>query len=257
MSSIPENRDADAWARPVETLTVSDGHINVTGRRPTAPIHGFGRMWQKTYRISLGAPNPAPSEVIAVWKDQFPHFWPAKSRFFAPLAGIAPGEVAALDLGMPGGLKLSTGVLVLFADAESFTLMTPEGHMFAGWITFSAFLEDDATVAQAQVLMRASDPLYEVGMVLGGHREEDRHWVHTLRSLAAHFGIDAEVDVERICVDRRREWSKAGNVRQNSGIRSALHMMGTPFRALRGGPSKPPADEKSERPGGERSRPLA
>ena len=44
-----------------------------------------------------------------------------------------------LDLTMPGGLKLSTGVLVLYADEESFTLMTPQGHMFAGWITFSAF----------------------------------------------------------------------------------------------------------------------
>ena len=60
---------------------------------------------------------------------------------------IAPGEVAALDLGMPGGLKLSTGVLVLFADEESFTLMTPQGHMFAGWITFSSFIEDGATQA--------------------------------------------------------------------------------------------------------------
>ena len=67
---------------------------------------------------------------------------------------------------MPGGLKLSTGVLVLFADEESFTLMTPQGHMFAGWITFSSFVEDGETFAQAQVLMRASDPLYEIGMTL-------------------------------------------------------------------------------------------
>ena len=34
-------------------------------------------------------------------------------------------------------MKLSTGVMVLYADDESFTLMTPQGHMFAGWITFS------------------------------------------------------------------------------------------------------------------------
>ena len=46
---------------------------------------------------------------------------------------------------MPGGLKLSTGVLVLYADDESFTLMTPQGHMFAGWITFSAFVSDGVT----------------------------------------------------------------------------------------------------------------
>ena len=46
--------------------------------------------------------------------------------------GIAPGEVAGLGMSMPGGLTLSTGVLVMYADEESFTLMTPQGHMFVG-----------------------------------------------------------------------------------------------------------------------------
>jgi len=238
MSSPPERRDAAAWAPPVETLTVADGHINVTGRRPTAPIHGFGRMWQKTYQTSLGT-DATPQAVIAAWKQHFSEFWPKKSRFFAPLAGIAPGEVAALDLGMPGGMKLSTGVLVLFADDESFTLMTPEGHMFAGWITFASFVEDGTTIARAQVLMRASDPLYEIGMATGGHRQEDKHWVHTLRSLAAHVGVESEVEVERICVDKHREWSRVGNVKQNAGIRSFTHMLGAPFRATR--PDRPEA----------------
>jgi hypothetical protein len=233
MSQTPENRDAAGWAPPVQTLTVSDGHINVTGRRPTAPVHGFGKMWQKTYRVSLGDLAVSPSEVIATWKEHFQEFWPAKSRFFAPLAGIAPGEVAALDLGMPGGMKLSTGVLVLFADDESFTLMTPQGHMFAGWITFSSFVEDGSTQAQAQVLMRASDPLYEIGMILGGHRQEDKHWVHTLGSLATRFGADGDVIVDTVCVDKRREWARASNVWQNSGIRSALHMLSSPLRAVR------------------------
>src|ERR1700728_1632650 len=150
MSTQPEQRDADAWAAKVDRLAVGDGHINLTGRRPTAPMNGFGRMWQKTYRARLGSavsahavgppgldepaadpPEITPQVVISACKANFPQFWPSGNRFFAPLAGIAPGEVPALDLSMPGGLKLSTGVLVLFADEESFTLMTPEGHMFA------------------------------------------------------------------------------------------------------------------------------
>jgi hypothetical protein len=233
MSTQPDNRDAAAWARPVDRLTATDGHINVTGRRPTAPMNGFGRMWQKTYRTSLGEAKISPSEVIAAWKEHFPEFWPAGNRFFAPLAGIAPGEVAALDLSMPGGLKLSTGVLILFADEESFTLMTPEGHMFAGWITFSSFVEDGETCAQAQVLMRASDPLYELGMTLGGHRQEDAHWLHTLASLSAHFGVTTQVSAQTICVDRKRQWSRAGNVWHNAGIRSGIHMTGAPIRMLR------------------------
>jgi hypothetical protein len=233
MSTQPDKRDASAWARPVERLTASDGHINVTGRRPTAPMNGFGRMWQKTYRTPIAAAGELePERVIAAWKEHFSELWPAGNRFFAPLAGIAPGEVAALDLSMPGGLKLSTGVLVLFADEESFTLMTPEGHMFAGWITFSAFAEAGRTYAQAQVLMRASDPLYEVGMSLGGHGKEDAHWTHTLTALAAHFGAQAAVEVDSVCVDRHRQWSRAGNVWHNAGIRSALHMVGAPFRIL-------------------------
>ena len=233
MSTQPEKRDAGAWARPVDRLTANEGHINVTGRRPTAPMNGFGRMWQKTYRASLGSARVTPAEAIAAWKERFPEFWPAGNRFFAPLAGIEPGEVAALDLTMPGGLKLSTGVLVLYADEESFTLMTPEGHMFAGWITFSSFVEDGETCVQAQVLMRASDPLYELGMALGGHRQEDAHWVHTIGSLASHFGVAAQVSTQAVCVDRKRQWSRAPNVWHNAGIRSGMHMAGTPFRALR------------------------
>jgi hypothetical protein len=48
----------------------------------------------------------------------------------------------------------------MYADDESFTPMTPQGHMFAGWITFSAYLQQGVTVAHAQVLMRVSQPLY-------------------------------------------------------------------------------------------------
>jgi hypothetical protein len=237
MSEKRAQRDGDAWAKPVAHLEIAgvepgSSGINVAGRRPTSPVQGFGRMWQKTYRIRLEGADVEPAEVITVWKRDFPSFWPKGNRFFAPLAGIAPGEVAVLDLTMPGGLKLSTGVLVLYADEESFTLMTPEGHMFAGWITFSSFDDGGVTTAQAHVLMRASDPLYEMGMTLGGHRQEDRHWEHTLRSLAAAFGVDGEVTVETVCVDRRRQWGKAGNVRHNAGIRSGMYTALAPMRLM-------------------------
>jgi hypothetical protein len=84
-----------------------------------------------------------------------------------------PGAVALL-----GGLS---GVMVLYSDEESFTYMTPEGHPFFGWITFSAYeKEDGTTVAQAYLLIRANDPLYELVMPLGLHKVEDR------KNLAAH-----------------------------------------------------------------------
>jgi hypothetical protein len=237
MTSQPDNRDAAAWAQPIDRLQVSDvtpggRNINIAGRRQTSPIQGFGRMWQKTYKARLDGVDASPQQVIATWKQHFPEFWPKGNSFFAPLAGIAPGEVAALDLSMPGGLKLSTGVLVLYADDESFTLMTPQGHMFAGWITFSAFVEDGATCAQAQVLMRASDPMYELGMILGGHSQEDRHWQHTLRALQEHLGAGGEVTTTSVCVDRGRQWSKATNLWHNAGIRSGIYMTAAPIRMI-------------------------
>lgn len=223
--------DRESWAKHVSTLTTSgvpDGGIdrNVAGRRVMSPIQGFGKMWQKTYRVHLRGATCTPAEVIDTWKKNFQSFWPKGNVFYGPLTGIAPGEVAVLNLTMPGRLKLSTGVLVLFADEESFTLMTPQGHMFAGWITFSAYEDEGGPVAQAQVLMRANDPLYEVGLTLGGHRKEDRFWEHTLKSLAAHFDVpDAEFDMSLACVDKKRQWSKAKNVWHNAAIRSSLYAL--------------------------------
>lgn len=228
------SRDESFWAKPVDKLTVGsvpDGalNLNVEGRRVTSPLQGFGKMWQKTYRVRIGDAAP-PAQVIAAWKERFNEFWPDGNRFYPPLTGIAPGDVALLNLKMPGGLKLSTGVLVMYADEESFTLMTPEGHMFAGWITFSAFEQDGATVAQAHVLMRAQHPLSELGLTFGGHRQEDKFWAHTLTSLAAAFGTRAAVERDVVCVDRRRQWRRIGNIRHDAAIRTTLYRMAHPFR---------------------------
>jgi hypothetical protein len=232
------NRDAANWADSVSRLTVSDVpegavNINVEGRRLASPIQGFGKMWQKTYRVRLPAERVSPSDLITAWKQHFPEFWPEGNRFYGPLTGIQPGEVALLNMTLPGKMKLSTGVMVLYADEESFTLMTPQGHMFAGWITFSAREVEGQTVAQAQVLMRASDPIFEMGLAMGGHKQEDRFWQHTLTQLAGYFGQQAEVDTQVVCVDRRRQWSKWRNVWQSSAIRSTLYTLGAPRRAMR------------------------
>jgi hypothetical protein len=231
------NRDAN-WAESVSRLTVSEVpegavNINVDGRRLASPIQGFGKMWQKTYQVRLPAECVSPTDLIATWKQHFPDFWPEGNRFYGPLTGIQPGEVALLNMTLPGKMKLSTGVMVLYADEESFTLMTPQGHMFAGWITFSAREVEGQTVAQAQVLMRASDPIFEMGLAMGGHKQEDRFWQHTLTQLAAHFDQDAEVETQVVCVDKKRQWSKWRNVWQSSAIRSTLYTLGAPRRAAK------------------------
>jgi hypothetical protein len=232
-SESAQPRDALFWAQNVSTLRVGPlppdaVNLNVDGRRVVGPLQGFGPMWQKVYQVRLSSAQVQPQEVIQAWKENFPRFWPRGNRFYAPLTGIMPGEVALLNL-RAGGMPLSTGVLVLYADDESFTLMTPQGHMFAGWITFSAFEEKGETVAQAQVLMRANDPIYELGLRFGGHRQEDRFWQHTLTALAAHFDVSAPVQTQTTCVDPKLQWAHARNVWQNAAVRTTLT---TPVRWL-------------------------
>jgi len=227
---------SSSWARPVSRLATADlpagaVNLNVAGRRVVGPLQGFGQLWQKTYQVRLSGANIAPVQVIRVWKENFPDFWPQGNKFYAPLTGIKPGEVAVLNLAGPGGLSgpggvpvISTGVLVIYADDESFSFMTPQGHMFAAIITFSAY-DDEGTVAQVQALIRANDPLYELTFRLGfGHRMEDEFWRQTLVNLAAHFSVRGQVQQKVTLVDTRVQWSRAKNIWHNAAIRTAFYM---------------------------------
>lgn len=224
--------DTGNWSPKLERLHVEARPdvrgTNVAGRQLAGALQGFGRMWQKTYAVhGLAA---SPEEVISEWKTHFAEFWPKGNRFAAGLTGIAPGEVAVFDLAIGGG-KLSTGVLVLYVDDTSFTFMTPQGHMFGGWITFSAEREASGTKVQAQMLLRASDPLYEIGLLLGGHRKEDNFWRDTLTNLCAHFGVsDPEVEQTVVCVDRKRQWGRWRNLWYNAAIRSTGQTITAPVR---------------------------
>jgi hypothetical protein len=239
-------RDEDHWAEHGTHLRVSSAppgaiNLNVEGRDVVGPLQGFGRMWQKTYQVQLPRLDRSPAQVISEWKRHFAEFWPKGNRFYIPITGIEPGEVALLNL-RTAGMPLSTGVLVLYADDESFTLMTPQGHMFAGWITFSAYRNAaDVLTAQAQVLMRANDPIYELGLTFGGHQQEDAFWEYTLTSVAKHFDInDVPVSLETNCVDKRRQWRYTGNIRHNAALRTLLL---TPARWFgRGGKQTAPAE---------------
>jgi hypothetical protein len=229
-------RDSASWARKVDRLEVDRRSgvrgTNVAGRRLTGPVQGFGKMWQKTYQMDAGS-QITPEQAIATWREHFPEFWPKGNRFAGALTGINPGDVALLDLAIGGGVKLSTGVFVLYADAESFTLMTPQGHMFAGWITFSAERAGDTTTVQAQVLMRANDPLYEIAMTLGGHRKEDKFWAATLTALGRRLGLpDPRVETRSTCVDSKRQWRHSRNVWHNSMVRSVLQALSAPLVGL-------------------------
>jgi hypothetical protein len=234
-------RDEQYWAKPASS-ELHVGHdlpegavsLNVEGRRVTGVSGGFGKMWQKTYTVELPGTSATPQQVIKVWREHFPEFWPKGNHFFAPLTGVSAGDVVPLQLKMPGGMKLRTGIMVVYADEESFSYVMPEGGMFGGMITFRAKRnEAGTTVAEVQALIRAADPVYETAMLFGGHRMEDKQWVHVLRQLARQFGVEGKPTVARQLVDKKRQWKAFKNVRKNAAIRSAFYMLGAPFRVFR------------------------
>ena len=236
----PAARDEANWAKPVERLTASPAltranHDDVTGKKTAGPLQGFGQMWQKSLQVPLAGVEIAPRSVIVSWKELFPTFWPKNASFHVPLAGIQPGEVALLEMKPgPGPVRFSTGVVCIYADADSFAFMTPEGHVLAAWITFSAHEKDGITYARIDALERPADPLSELSYLLGGNRMNDRFWEETLTNLAAHFGAPGAV-VERrvVCVDKQRQWRYFGNIRRSFALTAFANTIMRPFARLR------------------------
>jgi hypothetical protein len=223
------SRDDGNWAKPVRTLDADDraGAIsgNVRGRRLNAANGGFGRLFQKTFTVRLTGASVTPEEVIRTWKSEFASFWPKGQRMFLPATGIAPGEVGIINASIPGAPTMATGVLVIYADDVSFSFMSPEGHPFAGPLTFSAHSDEQGvTVAQVQELTRASDPFWELTMMVPvlGERMQNDIWRLTLRNLADRFNVNGSVESKIVVVDRHWQWRNAKNIWQNAAIRSGL-----------------------------------
>ena len=237
IDAVSANRSDANWARPVDRLSAAGvagaKDDAVTGKRVSGPLQGFGQLWQKSFTVRLDGVDTTPEAVIATWKAHFPEFWPKGQRFYAPLSGIKPGEVALLDIQpVPGApVKLSTGVLVLYADDESFTFMTPEGHTLSAWITFSARRDGDVVVAQAQALERPADPFDDIAYKFGGSHQNNKFWLATLRNLAIMVGVPVPVvEVQVSCIDGNRQWRYWRNVRHSATLRSARRTMTSPVR---------------------------
>lgn len=218
------------WAMPVDRILLKGippeaMNLNVEGRRTAGPADGFGQLWDKRYRLRLSDPDISPEQAVALWKAAFPSFWPRGNRLFASDNGaIVPGTPALLNLRLPGGLTLATGIMVIYTDDTAFTFMTVDGHMLSGWIHFSSFREDAATVIQVHPLFRAGDPLMELGFRLGGARQEDAFWQATLANLARRLGTWGQFEERHRCIDRRMNWRKAGRLWHSAAIRSSVYM---------------------------------
>ena len=257
--SAPNPSPHGEWSEPVDKLHVGyvpSGavNLNLDGRRVSTPLKGFGQLWRKTYRLRFAGSEVSPQEVVHTWKTRFPEFQPHENRFFPTLEGIHPGELVFITgklpplPGLPAFLPVSSGVLVLYADDTSFSIVTPEGFPEAGYNTWSAFRDPDGvTVAQVQTFARTADPLYEFFYRgLGINRHQDSIWSHVLRQLAAAFGIQGQVEIEKICIDTRLQWRAVGAIWQNAAIRTVFYGAAAPLRWLRRGIRGPKPNEETK-----------
>jgi hypothetical protein len=233
------------WATSTPTIQVGEvppgaTNINVAGRKRSGALQGFGRLWQKTYRVRLAGTGKTPPEIMQIWKEKFADFQPPENHFYPPMAGIKPNDVLFISAkvpafpGSPSILPVSSGVTVLYVDENQFTVMTPEGFPVSGWNTFSVVEgEDGAPVAQVQALERSSDPIYEVfDRYFGSAAQQEKIWKTVLGNLADHLGVRGEITYSKICVDPKMQWSATKNVWKNAGVLTMIYALGAPFRWL-------------------------
>ncbi len=237
------DRNHSGWAGPIEQIAITEvpagaTNLNLEGHRLVNPLHGFGPLWQKTYQIRLPGTGKTAAEVMRVWKERFPEFHPAESRFYPSLAGIHPGEVLFIDgtvpalPNTPSILPVSSGVMVLYEDETSFTVMTPEGFPESGWNTFSVSEIDGCLYAQVQSMARTTDPIYEFAFrFMGSSEQQEKIWRHVLTHLAAVFGVEGEnVTQDKKCLDPKIQWSQAKNIWRNAGVSTIIYKMAAPLR---------------------------
>lgn len=218
--------DTSHWANPVSALTLATRikgarNLNVGGLRAVGPVNGFGQLWQKIFRLYIKGSTVSPEQAVAALKQNFPSFQPSFNRFYPSPAGIKPGEIVLIDSMTPGG-PVSTGVLVIYADEQSFTFACPQGHPESGFVTFSGHKENSDTIVQILGLARANDPLYEAAFRFIGSKVQRRIWTHVLSSLAAYLGEPARIAVAATCLDTDLRWSQARNLWYNAQIRTMI-----------------------------------
>jgi anti-anti-sigma regulatory factor len=205
--------------------------LNVLGRPPQGIGHGYGSLWRKTYRVRLTADDVTGEAVAAAFKQHLGDYWPAGNAIALPL-GLATGAPGIINLTIPGGVPLATGIRVLNVTDTSFSFVPLRGHMEAGWITFGAVVEEGRPVAMVQSFARTGDPLYEFGFVFFGHHQQEKFWEETLTALAADLGVSGLVEMATTCIDRRRSGRGWRNLSANGAVRTMASIIAAGIRRL-------------------------
>ena len=212
------------WAKNIARLNVLERpeaamNKNVNNRKVIGPLQGFGQLWEKRYLLNIESPAFTPEEIVTTMKQHFPEFQPSINLFYPSEKGISPGEVVLIDSRTPGGFVF-TGVLVLYVDDASFSLMTPQGHPEAGWVTFSAVRNQKSIDVMIRGVARASDPFFELAFTIAGSKLQESIWTHVLSSLAHYLDVEDNVSMKKNIIDSNLIWANSKNLWYNAQIRS-------------------------------------
>jgi len=64
----------------------------------------------------------------------------------------------------------------------------------------------------------------ELGLSLGGAKQEDQFWHATLTNLARRLGVQGELSQRDVLIDPRVRWTAFNNLRYSAAIRSLFSM---------------------------------
>ena len=220
MAILEPMTEAEGLPAPPGT---EDHAATVEGRQVAPPSSGFGRLWRKELSLTLERALPA-GELMDYWKQHLDDLWPERGAVYKGRRHIVSGDLIGIDV-QAGPVKLATGGVIFAAGPKEFTVLAPQGHMFSGWTRFHTEDLPEGVHAGVEMELRASDPLYELGLMSGGHRVEEMFWAEMLWNLAARFGQRPKVRLLRRRLDRRRQWRRALNIRHNASIRTTLRRM--------------------------------
>ncbi len=222
--NVKAGKQSDAgWAPYIERIKVTErpeGALirNMDNRRLQPQIKGFGKMWQKTFWLTIDKPEFTPKDIILKLMQNFVVFQIPENFFYPTSKGLSPGALVFIDSKTPGGI-VSTGIYVLYVEDTSFTYITPQGHPEAGWITFSAKEEDGKIRLQIQGLVRASDPFYEIAYAIAGQAFQEKIWLNVLTQMAKHLEIEDNGQMVKYKPAGNWQWGKAGNIWYNAQLR--------------------------------------
>jgi len=153
------------------------------------PRDGAGPLNHRTYRVHIESAARTPEEIVAAFRRKPNDFSPTSFATFDPPLGpdgMTVGDQVTIRL--PG--PWDGPVVVSEVGPGMVKLETLETHMEAGWICFTATLDEHELTFEIESFARSGDPLFDALYHPGrvGRFVQTEMWVRVLEAVVAFSG---------------------------------------------------------------------